>query len=241
MQKIHSNIANIEWRNGQPFSREFQDVYFSTDNGLQETEYVFLQGNKLVNRWTNSYIQSFNIAETGFGTGLNFFCAANIWLSTAQKNAKLQYISVEKHPLSLEDMNTALSFWPQLKSLTEPFLTKYNNLLSDSTSISLFDNRVQLSLLIGDATECFSKINEKADAWFLDGFAPSKNPDMWQTKLFEQISRLSKKNTTFATFTSAGNVRRGLINAGFRVSKRSGFGKKREMLLGHFEGPANET
>ena len=85
MQTIHSNIANLEWRNGQPFSREFQDVYFSTDNGLQETEYVFLQGNKLVNRWTNSYIQSFNIAETGFGTGLNFFCAANIWLSTAQK------------------------------------------------------------------------------------------------------------------------------------------------------------
>jgi tRNA 5-methylaminomethyl-2-thiouridine biosynthesis bifunctional protein len=100
---------------------------------------------------------------------------------------------------------------------------------------------VQLTLLIGDATECFSQINDKMDAWFLDGFAPAKNPDMWQVELFQQMKRLSKPNTTFATFTSAGDVRRGLINAGFEVKKRVGYGKKREMLTGHFIGTDNEA
>jgi tRNA 5-methylaminomethyl-2-thiouridine biosynthesis bifunctional protein len=241
MQNLNSNTANIEWRNGQPYAREFQDVYFSTDNGLLETDYVFIQGNNLKNRWAESNIKTFNIAETGFGTGLNFLSAANTWLLTAQKNAKLHFISVEKYPLSLQDMNTALSIWPQLYSLKVPFLKQYENLLDKSTSISLFDNRIQLSLLIGDATECFSKTNEKIDAWFLDGFAPSKNPEMWQTKLFIEMSRLSKPSTTFSTFTSAGDVRRGLINAGFQVTKRTGFGKKREMLIGHFLGNPNET
>lgn len=241
MQNPSGITANIEWRDGQPFAREFQDVYFSTDNGLLETDYVFLQGNNLLCRWLDSDIKTFNLAETGFGTGLNFLCAANMWLTTAPKQAKLHFLSVEKYPLSLEDMNTALSFWPQLKTLSEPLLAQYVNLMSGSKTISLFDNRVQLSLIIGDATECFSQVNEKVDAWFLDGFAPAKNPDMWQTPLFEHMARLSKPSTTFATFTSAGEVRRGLANAGFEVSKRAGFGKKREMLIGYFAGQPNEA
>lgn len=236
-----NNTANIEWRNGQPFASAFQDVYFSTDNGLLETDYVFLQGNDLVARWLDADFQTFNIAETGFGTGLNFLCAAKAWLATAPQQAKLHFISVEKYPLSFQDITTALNLWPQLNTVSELFLAQYEPLTNNAQSISLYKNRVQLSLLIGDATECFSQINDKIDAWFLDGFAPAKNPDMWQTELFQQMARLSKPSTTFATFTSAGDVRRGLINAGFEVSKRAGFGKKREMLTGRFIGQTHEA
>ncbi|MDI1300206.1 tRNA (5-methylaminomethyl-2-thiouridine)(34)-methyltransferase MnmD [Methylotenera sp.] len=229
-----SNTANIEWRDGQPYASEFQDVYFSTDNGLLETDYVFLQGNDLMKRWLDAEMQTFIIAETGFGTGLNFLCAVNAWLATSPENATLHFISTEKYPLSLQDMRTALSFWPQLKAVSEPFLAQYESLINGANTIALYDNRVQLSLLIGDATTSLSKITSQVDAWFLDGFAPAKNRDMWQTELFQQMARLSKTSTTFATFTSAGDVRRGLINAGFNVTKRTGFGKKREMLIGNF-------
>ncbi|MEQ1488890.1 MAG: tRNA (5-methylaminomethyl-2-thiouridine)(34)-methyltransferase MnmD [Methylotenera sp.] len=231
----------MEWRNGQPFACDFQDVYFSTDNGLLETDYVFLLGNDLAKRWLDADLQTFNIAETGFGTGLNFLCASKLWLEIAPQNAVLHFISVEKYPLSLQDITSALYLWPQLNSVSEPFLAQYKSLISDVQSISLFENKVQLSLLIGDATECYSQMNEKIDAWFLDGFAPAKNPDMWQQALYQQMARLSKPTTTFSTFTSAGDVRRGLISAGFKVSKRAGFGKKREMLTGKFLGSNDET
>lgn len=193
-----------------------------------------MQGNHLAERWLDSDLQTFSIAETGFGTGLNFLCAVNIWLSTSPMNAKLHYISAEKYPLSLQDLRTALNLWPQLKTVIEPLLAQYDNLINGANTILLYDNRVQLSLLIGDATACFSKVTSQVDAWFLDGFAPAKNPDMWQTELYQQMARLSNASTTFATFTSAGDVRRGLMSAGFNVHKRIGFGKKREMLIGNF-------
>lgn len=236
MQNPSNNIAKIEWRDGQPYACEFQDVYFSTDNGLLETDYVFLQGNDLATRWLDTGLQTFYIAETGFGTGLNFLCASELWLKKAPKDAVLHFISVEKYPLSTHDLSTALNLWPQLKPVSETFLAQYESLLSSVNTISLYDDRVQLTLLIGDATERFSQSKDKMDAWFLDGFAPAKNSDMWQAALFQQMARLSKASTTFATFTSAGDVRRGLIQAGFEVNKRVGFGKKREMLTGRFVG-----
>lgn len=229
-----SNTANIEWRDGQPYASEFQDVYFSTDNGLLETDYVFLKGNDLTNRWLDAEMKTFTIAETGFGTGLNFLCAVDTWLATSRESATLHFISTEKYPLSLQDMHTALSFWPQLQAVSEPLLAKYESLIHGVNTIAFYDSRVQLSLLIGDATASFSKITSQVDAWFLDGFAPAKNPEMWQPELFQQMARLSKTTTTFSTFTSAGDVRRGLMNAGFNVIKRTGFGKKREMLIGNF-------
>ena len=238
--------AVIEWRDGQPYASAFQDVYFSTDNGLLETDYVFLQGNELVNRWQSLNANTFTIAETGFGTGLNFLCAAKLWLETAPKEARLHFISVEKHPLSLVEITTALRLWPTLNALSEPFLAQYERLLNGATSIVLFDNRIQLSLLIADATEAYQSnyvehTNLIVDAWFLDGFAPAKNPDMWQATLFKNMALLSNTSTTFATFTSASAVRRALINAGFVVIKQSGFGKKREMLRGYFVGAKDDS
>lgn len=239
--------ASIEWKQGQPYASAFQDVYFSSDNGLLETEYVFLQGNNLTVRWQHLSEKSFTIAETGFGTGLNFLCTVRSWLETAPKDAVLHFISVEKYPLSLSDITVALQLWPELLELFEPFLASYESLLIGKEPIMLFDNSVQLTLLIGDAMASLKTFNltdsnppsSLIDAWFLDGFSPAKNPDMWQPELFEQMARLSSQKTTFATFTSAGAVRRGLIAAGFDVSKQSGFGKKREMLFGCFIGKTN--
>ncbi|MDD2832874.1 MAG: tRNA (5-methylaminomethyl-2-thiouridine)(34)-methyltransferase MnmD [Methylotenera sp.] len=223
--------ATLEWKAGQPFASAFQDVYFSSDNGLLETEYVFLQGNDLAQRWQQPALESFTIAETGFGTGLNFLCAAKLWLETAPEAAMLNFISAEKYPLTLADIKTALQLWSQLDTWSTPLLAQYATLIHTGT-IRLYDNRVQLTLMRGDACEQLRQRHDDADAWFLDGFSPAKNPDMWQAALFEQMARLSHAGSTFATFTSAGMVRRGLMSAGFKVSKRKGFGKKREMLHG---------
>lgn len=228
----------IEWREGQPYSTQFQDVYFSSDDGLAETDYVFLQGNDLINRWQNLSNNHFTIIETGFGTGLNFLCACEKWLSIAPNNANLHFISVEKYPLSLQEITKALQAWPTLSQFSQALLAQYSNALSKNQTITLLDKRIKLSLHLGDASACLSKITIQADAWFLDGFAPAKNPDMWTEALFSQMARLSNQSTTFATFTSAGVVKRGLKQAGFSVHKKSGFGKKREMLLGTFIGNA---
>lgn len=243
---MQNSNSLIEWRlsetdisgqcQPQPYSVLFQDVYYSSDDGLQETDYVFLQGNQLAQRWQQLSGDSFTIIETGFGTGLNFLCAAQLWLQTAPVNARLHFISVEKYPLTLPEITTALATWPTLSALSTLFLKEYPDLTQKNTAF--FDKRVQLTLLIGDATACLSKMATAADAWFLDGFSPAKNPEMWQPTLFAQMSRLSKAGTTFATFTSAGAVRRGLQAAGFAVHKQAGFGKKREMLTGYLMADA---
>lgn len=230
----------LEWRNGLPYSKQFQDVYFSSDNGMLETEYVFLQGNDLPNRWQNHAIKTFIITETGFGTGLNFLCAVKLWLSVAPVQATLHFITVEKYPLSLQDITSALQLWPSLTGFSAPLLTQYTALIATGT-ISLYDDRIRLTLLIGDATEQLSLMNNKSDAWFLDGFSPAKNPDMWQPLLFNQMAQHSLPGATFATFTSAGIVRRGLAEAGFKVNKRAGFGKKREMIYGRLANTNHDS
>ncbi|MBM3350420.1 MAG: tRNA (5-methylaminomethyl-2-thiouridine)(34)-methyltransferase MnmD [Betaproteobacteria bacterium] len=232
--------AVLDWQNQQPYSAEYQDVYFSTENGLLETEYVFLQGNDLRQRWQQPDLQSFTIIETGFGTGLNFLCTLKLWLATAPPQAILHFISTEKHPLTLHDISCALTLWPELSNYNTELLAQYSCLL-DGKCIALYNHRVRLSLLIGDATEQLTQAQHRADAWFLDGFSPAKNPDMWQPALFEQMARLSHPATTLATFTSAGFVRRGLTVAGFLVKKRTGFGKKREMICGQYAGAKNDS
>ena len=232
--------AALEWRDGLPYSTAFDDVYFSSDDGLLETEYVFIQGNALVSRWQSLADNNFTILETGFGTGLNFLCACKSWLAHAPANAVLHFTSVEKYPLSPADMHQALQHWPALKPIADELLGQYTTLLNTGTA-TLCNDRIRLQVLFGDATECLSKIYTKANAWFLDGFAPSKNPQMWQPALFEQMARLSHSETTFATFTSAGIVRRGLAAAGFNVNKQPGFGKKREMISGYFTGNNHDS
>ncbi len=229
--------ATLDWTDNTPQCRNYGDIYFSNDGGIDETHYVFLQGNKLPTRWQNK--SSFTIGETGFGTGLNFLCTLNEWLQTAPTDARLNYISVEKHPLTKTDLHQALSAWPTLTKLSDELLAHYPPLVHGLHQRHFFNGRVTLTLMFGDATEMFADIDSQVDAWYLDGFAPSKNPDMWTTVLFKQIARLTKTGGSFATFTAAGVVKRGLKQAGFEVSTQAGFGRKRDMLVGQLVTPTN--
>lgn len=230
--------ANIEWRgvdNNQPYSLDFNDVYFNSENGYAETQYVFIEKNDLIARFKALQQPVFTIAETGFGTGLNFLAIADCWLKYAPKTAKLNYLTIEKLPLSLADMQRSCQLWPQFSAISSEFLTYYKNITYPSNILSMAAGHIDICLWLGDVKDVLTKIiHLQVDAWLLDGFAPAKNADMWTDDVFKQIARLSKTNTTFATFTSAGIVRRGLQAAGFAVKKHQGFGKKREMLFGSF-------
>lgn len=222
--------ADIQWRQGQPFSTEFDDIYFSRDGGLEETEYVFMQQNGLPERWQGA--GRFVIAETGFGTGLNFLTTALHWLQESDETACLHYISIEKFPLSHADLEQALAGWSELEYISSALLENYPPAVKGFHHIPLFNHRVILTLIFSDVEEVLPNIHAGVDAWYLDGFAPDKNPAMWTPAVFKQIARLGKAGTTFSTFTAAGIVRRGLQEAGFDVEKVRGFGMKREMLRG---------
>jgi len=222
--------AKISWQNGQPHSDEFDDVYFSTAGGIAETEYVFLQQNRLPELWRGR--SNFVIAETGFGTGLNFLTTIKHWLASADSSSILHFISVEKYPLSKHDLQQALLVWPEFNELQDELITAYPPAATGYHQRWLFDGRISLLLLQGDVLDMLNQLNAKVDAWYLDGFAPDKNPEMWSDKVFKQMVRLSYRGSRFSTYTAAGFVRRGLQSAGFEVEKVKGFGKKREMLTG---------
>ena len=221
---------------GSPRSTYFDDFYFSTDNGYAETDYVFLQGNNLAQRFAQLAEHShFTVAETGFGTGLSALATWDLFEQAAPASARLTFISTERYPLSKHQIQQALQAWPTLSAKVERLVAEYPPRLPGFHAVELSD-RVGLLLLFGDAQDTLNDLNARVDAWFLDGFTPSRNPDMWQPPLFQSMARLSHTDTSFATFTSASQVRNGLRGAGFTVSRRPGFGKKREMLQGRFTG-----
>lgn len=238
MTTMANSPATICWINQQPVSTLYDDVYFSTDDGLAESRYVFLSGNDLPSRWASESLSTndFTIIETGFGTGLNFCCAAQLWQQLKCKQ-HLNFISIEKHPLAADALKQALAHWPELNTTTTALYKAYCNInakpLTQTVTLDVLPN-ISLTLLIGDILDQIKLINQPADAWFLDGFSPAKNPDMWQSAMFKEMAKRSNKGTTLATFTSAGFVRRGLSDVGFQMTKRPGFGKKREMLTGQW-------
>ena len=229
--------AHLSWdEHGQPRSSQFADVYFSRASGLAESEHVFLQHNQLAERFAALKDgETLVIGETGFGTGLNFLCAWQCFIAHAPAGARLQFISVEKYPLTRADLNQALALWPELSALREQLVQQYLAIHSGFQHLQLANGRISLTLLIGDALAMLEQLDGKVDAWFLDGFAPAKNPEMWNAQVFAELARLSSASTTISTFTSAGFVRRGLIAAGFAVARTPGFAHKREMLAGHFQ------
>ncbi|HCM9488248.1 MULTISPECIES: bifunctional tRNA (5-methylaminomethyl-2-thiouridine)(34)-methyltransferase MnmD/FAD-dependent 5-carboxymethylaminomethyl-2-thiouridine(34) oxidoreductase MnmC [Enterobacter cloacae complex] len=237
--------ANLEFNaEGTPVSRDFDDVYFSNDNGLEETRYVFLDGNHLGTRFPEHPRSLFVVAESGFGTGLNFL---TLWQAfdcfrAAYPEATLQrlhFISFEKFPLTAHDLRLAHQSWPELAHWAEQLQTQWPPAIGGCHRLILDDGRVTLDLWLGDINDLTDKLddsmNQKVDAWFLDGFAPAKNPDMWSPHLFSAMARLARPGATLATFTSAGFVRRGLQEAGFTMRKTKGFGRKRDMLVGVME------
>jgi tRNA 5-methylaminomethyl-2-thiouridine biosynthesis bifunctional protein len=227
-------FANLIWHENDPYSLDYNDVYFNSLDGLAETEYVFILQNQLIKRFTSPLSKTFTIIETGFGTGLNFYSAASHWLATSPKNTTLHYISIEKFPLKIEDMRKVADLWPAFMMTTTELLVNYQQIKPHLNIFNLAENRILLHLYVDDISTGLSQITQNADAWFLDGFAPAKNAEMWSDEVFKQIASLSIPGTTFATFSSASLVRRGLDAVGFNVQKLPGFGKKREMLSGVF-------
>lgn len=215
---------------GVPYSATFDDIYHTTDGGLGQIEHVFMAGNGLPQRWRER--DTFTILETGFGLGLSFLTTWQAWRVDPQRSTRLQFISVEKYPFQPDDLANLHASWPQFSELSEQLVAGWPALTEGRHDILLDGGQVQLTLLLGDAQEQFPRIPDQANAIYLDGFAPSKNPDMWSPALFRQLTRLAAKDCTLATWSVAGFVRQGLTEAGFTVSKAKGFGGKRQMLQG---------
>jgi len=241
---VKSKHAQVHFNeSGTPVADHFDDVYFSNDSGIDETQHVFVAGNDLAERWQQWRNPTFVIAETGFGTGLNFLVAMRAFNEFRAANPdhplkRLYFITTEKFPLPQQDMQRALEAFPALKNEAQALASLYPMGLEGCHRLHFDNHSTTLDLWIGDVHELLpqwhSPANGLIDAWFLDGFAPSKNPDMWTDALFSQMARLSKTGTTFGTFTAAGVVKRGLAGVGFTIKKRNGFGRKRDMLTGVF-------
>ena len=224
----------LDWKDGQPFSNRYGDVYFSTDSGLEETRHVFLQGNRLSERIAAlSAGESFCIGETGFGTGLNFLCAWQLLEQVAPPGASLDFFSIEKFPLSDEELRAALALWPELAAQAEVLLARWHRRVPGWNRWSFASGRVRLTLALEDVDQALPQLPASCvDAWFLDGFSPAKNPEMWSEAVLAGIARASRDGATLATYTCAGWVRRGLQQSGFAVDRVEGFGRKREMVRG---------
>ncbi|MEN9432424.1 MAG: bifunctional tRNA (5-methylaminomethyl-2-thiouridine)(34)-methyltransferase MnmD/FAD-dependent [Pseudomonadota bacterium] len=227
--------ANIELdAQGDPFALDYGDCYFSREGGLNETRYVFLQGNQLPERWQHQ--STFTVLETGFGTGLNFLTTWYTWQQTPNRCQTLHYISIEKHPIPASTL-AKLLHWEELKPLALELLQHYPPLIQGMHHLVLAQGRVRLTLYFDDITQAIKELNVKTDTFYLDGFAPDRNEAMWSPEVLKRLAQLAKHNATLATFTAASTVRRNLLAAGFSVTKRKGFGKKREMITASIANP----
>lgn len=245
---INLTPASLYWQSdGTPVSELFEDIYFSSGEGLAETQHVFIGGNHLPERWQCFSQDSFVIGETGFGTGLNFLAVWAAFKTFRQEHPahplkKLRFVSVEKFPVMPADLEKAYQRLPELSLLSQELISRYPKIEKGCHQVELGNGEILLELWFSDVQEMMTKrislLNRKTypeiNAWFLDGFAPSKNPQMWQQSLFDNIAQQSKEGTSIATFTAAGFVRRGLISAGFNMKKAKGFGRKKDMLTGQY-------
>ena len=217
-----------------PRSEQFDDIYFSVEDGLAESRHVFLQQNDLPNRFQGK--SRFTICEAGFGTGLNFLCAWTLFEQSTRPNQQLDYISFEKYPLSSADILKYLAHWgSEFDGRLERLVELYPLRIGGWHRIRV-SAQVTLTLIFDDVNRALPQLDGAVDCWFLDGHAPAKNPDMWSDIIFSQMGRLSAAGARVSTFTAAGFVRRGLKNAGFQVSKVRGYGRKCDMTVGEFCG-----
>jgi len=210
--------AELTWTEDQiPVSDRFDDPYFSLQNGLEETRHVFLAGNDLPAR----FAPGFHIAELGFGTGLNMLTVWSEWERSGQITP-LRFTSFEAFPMDPSDMSRALAAFPELAPWSDRFLARWQGGRCDLGSL-------QLEVIAGDARQALPLWAGQADAWFLDGFSPAKNPELWGADLMQQVADHTAPQGTAATYTAAGFVRRGLEEASFAVTRAPGYGRKRHM------------
>ena len=221
---------DIEWHEGDmPYSRAFGDHFYSRADGRAECGHVFLNGNGLPERWNER--PTFTIAELGFGTGLNFCETWRRWRESGRADGRLLFVSFEKHLMGAGEIDRALGVWPELADYREQLIAHWSRGTSGFVRID-FNDTIALELHIGDALSCLCQWQDIADAWFLDGFAPARNEDMWSTELMQAVFDHTAPGGTFATYTAAGWVRRNLEAAGFAISKQPGYAGKRDMTVG---------
>lgn len=215
---------------GVPYSEAYGDVYHSKAGGLQQAVRVFLGGNALPGRWQRR--ATFTIVETGFGQGLNFLATWAAWRADPERCTRLHFVSVELHPFDCDDLALLHARWPELEPLSGTLRAHWPSLTPGFHRLHLEDGAVVLTLLFGDATTQLRQLDCHADAFFLDGFSPARNPEIWTEDLFRQFARLAEPGATLATWSVSGAVRQALAGAGFECRKTPGFGLKREMLQG---------
>lgn len=212
----------LDWRDGRvPVSTRFDDPYYSLDNGLAETQYVFLAGNGLPDRFKNG----FQIAELGFGTGLNLLAALKQWRDSGQ-TGQMRFTTFELYPLAAADMIRAQAEFPEVADIAAELAPFWEQ---GATDIDLPD--LQFRMITGDARQTLPKWVDQADAWFLDGFAPAKNPELWEPDLMAEVGQHTAPDGTAATYSAAGAIRRALEAGGFTVDRIPGFGRKRHMTV----------
>ncbi len=219
---------------GVPYSDVYDDIYHSSDGGLAQSRHVFLAGNDLPARWQGR--RQFVVVETGFGLGLNFLATWAAWRQDARRCARLHFISCELHPFERDDLARLHQNWPELAPLAAELHARWPVLVPGLHRLHFDNEQVTLSLYLGDAADGLDRIGARADAFYLDGFAPAKNPRLWSARVFHLLARLAAADATLATWSVAGEVREGLRRAGFETAKAPGFGAKREMLRGRYAG-----
>jgi tRNA 5-methylaminomethyl-2-thiouridine biosynthesis bifunctional protein len=220
---------------GTPFSPLYDDIYQSAVGGLEQAHYVFLRGNALPDRWQGRRI--FTVLETGFGIGINFLMTWATWRADPTRCERLHFVSTEKHPFTVADLRSVYAATisdPAIAGLANTLADAWPMLVPGTHRLEFEDGRVVLTLALGDAQESLPAMRLRADAFYLDGFAPARNPELWTPAIFKALARLAGEGATFATYSSAGDIKRALTQCGFEYRKVEGFGWKRAMLIGHF-------
>jgi len=226
--------APLEFKDGVPFFAAYGDIYHSADGGAGQARHVFLHGCDLPHRWAGR--DSFVVLETGFGTGLNFLTTWAAWRDDPQRPARLHFLSVEKHPFCADDLARLHAQWPEFSARSDELLANWPTLTPGFHRIALDGGRMQLTLMLGDAHDCLPQVQAGVDAFYLDGFAPDRNADLWQPRLFDALAKLARPGAVAASYTVAAAVRQGLTQAGFACEKRAGFGRKRHCLSARHAG-----
>ena len=228
----HNDNGSITWReNDVPQSVRFDDPFYSLTDGAAEARHVFLDGNGLPDRWASE--PYFSIAELGFGTGLNFLETWLLWRQTRPFGAQLSFTSFEAFPLPLPDIARALARFPHLAELADRMLITLPSqwpTYGEERPIRL-DRQTQLMVVVGDARQTVPEWPGHAHAWFLDGFSPARNPELWEEPLMDAVYRKTRAGGSAATYSAAGWVRKNLEACGFRVERKDGFGSKRHMTV----------
>lgn len=254
---IPIETADLDWHDDLPCTTLYDDlhddIYFSAENRMKQSRHVFIEGNDLINRWLKLPTDSttfFNVAETGFGTGLNFLLTWQLWEQYAPQSASLHFISCEQHPLQLKDLIKNLSMWPALAEQAKQLIDNYPILTPGYHHLLFCNDRVCLTLMLGDALESFEQLlicgestlesnlrHTFIDAWYLDSFTPKKNQNMWSESLLRVIAMLSQEETTLAAHTVEDSVKSIISDVGFIVEQKKGLGQKHHMISASFHKP----